>query len=163
MTNVLLLWRLTGYFLIFLNSALMLYFIRKHFSHSPVSQERVLYAFFFVLGAADCELMVSLVCKLSAKLLHSWLRDAYPPHHSLPSLVIWLLFQLSGRICIQVGTLVRLQGMELVVVRQHLYHFGLVCISSWLVDGHCSRHFRTKHQGSSKSKSQQKAEGTVMW
>ncbi|UZJ56802.1 hypothetical protein CBS101457_006122 [Exobasidium rhododendri] len=41
------------YFLIFLNSALMLFFIRRHFSHSPISQERVLYAFFFVLGAAD--------------------------------------------------------------------------------------------------------------
>jgi hypothetical protein len=44
-----------GYFLIFLNSALMLYVIRKHFAHSPISQEKVLYAFFFVLGAADCE------------------------------------------------------------------------------------------------------------
>lgn len=33
----------------------MLYFIRKHFSHTPASQERVLYAFFFVLGAADCK------------------------------------------------------------------------------------------------------------
>jgi len=44
-----------GYFLIFLNSALMLFFIRKHFSHTPASQEKVLYAFFFVLGAADCE------------------------------------------------------------------------------------------------------------
>ena len=43
------------YFLIMLNSALMFYAIRKWFSHSPRSQEHVLYHLFAVLGIADCE------------------------------------------------------------------------------------------------------------
>lgn len=125
-----------GYFLIFLNSAIMLYFIRKHFSHAPAAQEKVLYAFFFVLGAADCEYLAKEIVIFAHTSKYN--RDTHPPHNLLS----------SGNFTQHIANLnlhikARCSGgskrMELSPFREHHFHLHLVHLSSSLVGRHCSR------------------------